>query len=414
MSSHGFPIAPDQTLAPSDPGDETARRYRFQHSWAAIVCCMLLDDTQDVIEVFCEQHEDVLLKHRDGRFTGQQIKTRESDQPVWKASDEQVRSACARFVQLDADYPGVFRAFRFLTSHPLHVADNAQSLGYVLAQIATADAVADLPSSVSKWLSRVSRQVNIAEIISFRALKKATALADLPKLMDSSMRLIQTLTGCWTPATECSHEQVALAAQTLIDECARASALDHQQLLPGYCLAIHQPDADTAARIAGKRMSVERVRSVLTRGLSTTASLAGDPNKLVELGQGSTELLLKKLDAGGFSAVSRNSAEDLRDKADYLGIAWTKKLGRTKGLERYDHVRSIALSDAARAFEATKADTQRFGPSMREDLRRRFQNRRTNGEQLFDCSDEHLEGVAYSLTAQCKVQWSSDRPWEVR
>jgi hypothetical protein len=36
--------------------------------------------------------------------------------------------------------------------------------------------------------------------------------------------------------------------------------------------------------------------------------------------RGSTDLLYKKLDAGGFSAVSRNSAEDLRDKADYLGI----------------------------------------------------------------------------------------------
>lgn len=53
------------------------------------------------------------------RFTGHQVKTRESDQPVWKANDDQVRSACARFVQLEADYPGHFRAFRFVTSHPL-------------------------------------------------------------------------------------------------------------------------------------------------------------------------------------------------------------------------------------------------------------------------------------------------------
>jgi hypothetical protein len=124
--------------------------------------------------------------------------------------------------------------------------------------------------------------------------------------------------------------------------------------------------------------------------------------------------MLKKLNAGGFSAVSCNSAEDLRDKADYLGIAWTKQHGRVRGLERYDHVRSIALSDAARAFEETKTDLQPFGPVMREDLRRRFQERRAHNEQLFDCSDEHLEGVAYSLTAQCRIQWSIGRPWEER
>ena len=151
---------------------------------------------------------------------------------------------------------------------------------------------------------------------------------------------------------------------------------------------------------------------MLTSGLESVATLAGDPERRAEPGQGSTELLFQKLDAGGFSAVSRNSAEDLRDKADYLGIAWTKKQGRTRGLERYEHVRSLALSDAARAFEATKRDGEKFGPAMREYLRQRFSKRRAQGEQLFDCTDEHLEGITYSLTAQCEVQWSIDRPWE--
>jgi hypothetical protein len=52
---------------------------------------MLFDDTQDVEEVFCEHHEDVLLKHCDGMFTGHQVKTRESNQPLWKASDSQIK-----------------------------------------------------------------------------------------------------------------------------------------------------------------------------------------------------------------------------------------------------------------------------------------------------------------------------------
>jgi hypothetical protein len=159
-------------------------------------------------------------------------------------------------------------------------------------------------------------------------------------------------------------------------------------------------------------MTADRVRAVLSEGLNTIAALEGEPGNRAEPGRGSTALMLKKLDAGGFSAVSCNSAEDLRDKADYLGVAWMKTFGRTKGLERYDHVRSVALSDAARAFEATQTDRHRFGPAMREELRRRFQERRSNGEQLFDCSDERLEGITYSLTGQCKVQWSPDRPWE--
>jgi hypothetical protein len=68
--------APDTVPATGDPGDDTANRYRYQWTYAAIVCCMLLDDTLDVTEVFCEHHEDVLSKHTDGTFSGLQIKTR--------------------------------------------------------------------------------------------------------------------------------------------------------------------------------------------------------------------------------------------------------------------------------------------------------------------------------------------------
>jgi len=407
------PFAPDQVGASNDPGDETARRYRFQWTWAAISCCMLFDDTQDTIEVFCEHHEDILIKHRDGTFTGQQIKTRGADQPIWKANDQQVKSACATFIRLDAEYPGHFREFQFLTNHPLHFATNAQSLAYNLSQIAGADTLETLPSGVKKWVRLVAREAASSDSAAFQTLKKTKASDGLPKLQDSVMRLIDALVGCWPTAAECSHESLRRSAQMLIDECGRASSLDHLQLVPAYIAPLRAPDAAVAASIMNKRMTAERVSSVLQDGLNSTAVLAGMPSRNVGPGMGSTELLFKKLDAGGFSAVSLNSAEDLRDKADYLGISWTKRFGRAKGLERYEHVRSLALSDAARSFEETRTSGQHFGPAMREDLRRRIKERRANGEQLFDCTDEHLEGIAYSLTSQCQVQWSCDRPWEV-
>ena len=108
--------APDRVPATGDPGDDTSRRYRYQWTYAAIICCMLLDETDGAVEVFCEHHEDVLIKHVDGTFSGLQIKTRESDQKVWKTNDDAVRGSCARFAKLEAEFPGRFRAFRFLTN----------------------------------------------------------------------------------------------------------------------------------------------------------------------------------------------------------------------------------------------------------------------------------------------------------
>lgn len=411
MADAPFP-SPENTLACGDPGDETANRYRFQWTWAAIVCCMLLDDTEDIEEVFCEHHEDVLLKHRDGTFTGHQVKTRNDDQPPWKAKDEAVLAACVRFAKLESEYPGRFSRFCFLTNHPLYSKGNGQDLRYVLQSIKDVASVADLPSTVASWVRRVARDAGVTEAVALTALAKTVAKADLPKLRDAVMRLIDAIAQCWAPAADCSHDAVKRAAQALIDECGRASSLDHEQLLPAYVVATVDDDGDMTARIAGKRMTLARVQSILEHGRDSAATLAGDPALCVEPGEGSTELLHKKLDAGGFSVVSRNSAEDLRNKADYLGIVWTKKYGHDKGLQRYDHVRSLVLSDAGRSFDATQTENDGFGPAMREDLRSRFRERRMAGVELFDATDDHLEGIAFSLTAQCRIVWSHAKPWE--
>lgn len=403
---------PEDTLARGDPGDETADRFRFQYTWAAVVCCMLLDDTEDVEEIFCEHHEDVLLKHKDGCFTGHQVKTRADDQPPWKTGDEAVRSACVRFAKLESEYPGRFRSFQFLTNHPLHVASSGTSLPHVLQTVKDVATLTDLPSVVGSRISRIAREAEVSEPIVFAAMKKTVARSDLPKLHDAAMRLIDTLSQCWAPAGDCSYDAVRRAARALIEECGRASSLDHEQLLPAYVIATATPEEAIANRIDGKRMTLARVEAVLEQGRDSTATLDGDPTLCVHPGEGSTDLLHKKLDAGGFSATSRNSAEDLRDKADYLGIRWTKQHGNTKGLARYDHIRTLVLSDAGRAFDASKTDADGFGPTMRDDLRRRFRQRRDEGDQLFDASDDHLEGIAFSLTGQCKIVWSQARPWE--
>ena len=60
------PLVPDPASVPAagDPGDDIGRRFRYQWTYTAAVCCLLLDDQEDVVEVFCEHHEDVLISAR--------------------------------------------------------------------------------------------------------------------------------------------------------------------------------------------------------------------------------------------------------------------------------------------------------------------------------------------------------------
>ena len=405
--------SPEYSLTTNDGGDETASRYRFQYICAATLCCALFDETEDVQEIYCEHHEDILTKHTDGTFSGYQVKTRDTNQPAWRTSDPGIWHAIQKFVRLEAEYSANFRSFHVLTNHFFYAANAATSLPYVFEQIRKVDTVDQLPSPIKNLLRQLVTATETSENVAFRALRKATASCELPKLRDAMTRLIQTLAECWEDASECTHDVIQKAAQGLVDECARASALDHSQLLRAYAPAVVHSTPDPQARIDGKRMSVERVQRALRNGMTSTAPLVGPPKRELNLGEGRTDLLRTKLDAGGFSIVSCNSAEDLRTKADYLAIASVNRLGQTVGLRRYEHMRSLVLSDASRALEQVRREDARFGPAMREALRGRFRERRAHAESLYDYSDEHMEGVAYSLTAQCEVQWSVDRPWEV-
>lgn len=315
-----------ETLAVNDPGDETARRYRYQWTWAAIACCMLLDVTQDCAEVFCEHHEDVLIKLRNGKYRGLQVKTRDSAQDPWKTNDEAVKSALSRFCSLERLYPGQFDSFRFLTNHQLFVAGNSRDLRHVLQQIRVASIVGDLPAVTLRYVRSVAGLAGCSDHVAFTALKKVDADDSLPKLADVETRLISTLTESWSRSAVLSYGSLNKASRRLVTECCRAASLAHQDVLPAYLPAAADPAAsELSARIAGKRFDSSRLLGVLEEGLNDTHALDGDPSSLVEPGGGDRGLLQKKLEAGGFSAVSQNSAADLRDKADYLGFAWTRK-----------------------------------------------------------------------------------------
>jgi len=194
--------------------------------------------------------------------------------------------------------------------------------------IKAASAPNDLSGLVAKFLNRIVREAGCPPEVAFNALSKTQARDDLPKLADIEVRLVDTLTGIWPRAVECSYAAVKRAARYLSSECARASSLAHEDILPAYLPVSADPvETECAARLAAKCISKSRLLELLDSGLNLTGTLDGDPYACVEPGTGATDLLLRKLDAGGFSAVSRNSALDLRDKADYLGIVWTKKHG---------------------------------------------------------------------------------------
>lgn len=400
---------PINVQAADDPGDDTARRFAYQWTYAAILACSVFDDSMDVREVFCEHHEDVLLKHGDGTFTGVQVKTREIGGTPWTATEESIFGACCRFVCLENQFPGHFRCFIVATNHTFL---SNKTTGTCLPHLLTlAEQAADETSAsptLKRYLKKLSKKTGHPESVCLATLKKCKCDHSLPKLDHVKQELANTLSESWEGAADASLPALIRAADGLTAECQRASSLDHTQTLPRYVSATVTADAAAETVINGKRLNRERLERVLRETLAATSLLAGPTPPRPEVAVPSRSKLDVKLNAGGFSTVSITAAKELRDKADYKSLEWMSRLGEAEGLKRHEHIRTVVLRDCADAFEQTKAQNVPFGVSMQRALRARFLERRAqpHGTTLFDCLDEHLEGHAYSLTRECKVWWS--------
>lgn len=104
-------LTPDQVLNPKDPGDATRRRIRYQDVQAACYLLALFDEDEAIIEIVCEQQEDILVKRVNGLFLGVQIKTKEDGAVPFKAGDEEMVKSLQRFIDEERDFPGQFERF---------------------------------------------------------------------------------------------------------------------------------------------------------------------------------------------------------------------------------------------------------------------------------------------------------------
>lgn len=119
-------------MSAPDGGDEAQRRFRYQINYAALKGLQVLREGADVVAVYCEHVEDVLVEHSDGLLTGIQVKSRELDQNAFRSSNASVLSSLARFCVRDARYPGRFKQFILATNFVFFSGEGVEDLRQVL------------------------------------------------------------------------------------------------------------------------------------------------------------------------------------------------------------------------------------------------------------------------------------------
>ena len=409
----------ESTLDRSDPGDDVFRRFRYQATYAAILAVRMVQRESEIAEVFCEHHNDILLKLRSGRFFLIQVKTQQPGALPFKSSDEEIRGALAKFVGHERTFGDLIDCYGIATNHQFFAAkDNAASLFYLIdkAKTATGSASEQMDKKLSTFTNSLLKIANKgkkgsdcatrADVLA--VLKKLQLNHDLPKLQSIHRELREVIVEINEHFRVCTYADLERAASALSYMTYMKSSLPSTDASYLYLMLARDPKAAAESKdIVGKRVRPQEVLDKLSRAVATCTSLAAaqpiDPATI----PADLSTAEKKLTAGGLSATTVAAAADWQASAEYLARQWAGKYGEEAAYRRYNHVATAVQTACAHAHEATRRDDVAFGAAMLSCLKQCLARKGHNGTNFFDCQEEHLLGHAIIRTGQCKVWWSN-------
>lgn len=407
---------PDRELDRTDPGDDTQRRFRYQATYAAIIALGLLHHDSELLEVFCEHHEDILARRKDGTFAGIQVKTRIEGRNPFKSHDSDVLHTVRRFVELFLDYPSHFSRFVLATNHGFwrERKTDFANLDHVL-QLAKESCASDR-GTTHEDLSRYVELVRKSGLRSsctvdtvLRVLSMIELQGNLPKLDHIPLQLVRDIANI-SIMSDANYFVLLRAAEALVSETLKAASLAHVSPKQAYISLCSDPSAahvdDT---INGKRITKDTVERILNESLSEGTCLAMVDNiSIASLPKGMRNLELK-MAAGGISAPSISATRDHKYSAERLFNEWIYRRSPKKADECYQQVTVIVSNECQEAHDVAYCEDRLYGQNMLNDVRQRLRARYQRESKLFfDAKYEHLLGVAAILTERCDVWWSKE------
>jgi hypothetical protein len=408
--------SPEKVLSVSDRGDNTQLRYRYQAGYAALLSLGLLDSPSEFDEIFCEHHEDTLVKLDGDKFAGIQVKTKEAGKDPFKSDDEKIIKTIKRFIEHYVNFPGYFLRFVIATNHGFWDAEkkNTKNLHYML------DLVKEYKNNLTKrkhrgltryirlLVDRVNSASQVNTLVTEGQVLDVLCLIelqeDLPKFEDLELRVVYSIQQHYDTG-DAGYDDLLRAAKALIQKIFESSSLEHLTAKQAYFALCENPTQQQVdAIIDGKRITRRIVDSILSTNLSPRVLLRTTNSiSISDLPSGMGRLELK-LATGKISVENITLAKDQKYSAEYLFAQWFSKYGSEKADKHYNHVSSIVRNECAEAYDSTYKSNYPFGTAMLIETRKRLRARFNNDPAHFlGCQYEPLLGTAGILTETCDV-----------
>ncbi len=399
---------PNKILSANDPGDDIQRRFRYQSTYSAILSLHMCKDDSPIEELYCELHEDILLKFKDGKFGGVQVKTRERHLGPLDLNCEEIKKALRRFVSLDLLFPSAFSSFTIATNAGFSKAKNkCIETIHGLAKNSDTGILLKNRSQSKSFIKQMAKQNSCSEeqVISvlgrLRLLGSISSMEDIKTNLTQKVADILNLKGHTLGVIDSIVDKLILRH---IDAASLSNGASHSEY---FVLSNDPKDEAIGAIIQNKRLTKQIVFDIVKQQLSEPITLFIKDSGGIPKSSGSAQKLATKMDAGGISLENIDLAKDQKYSFEALTLTWLYKYPEDEANKRYDQVISIVKNQCQESFDEAAKDDQLFGIEMlkltRAKIRARFNGHESD---FFDCKYEHLLGVAGVLTEDCKVWWS--------
>lgn len=400
--------APDNVIDIKDPGDEVLKRFRYQITYAGILCLLMVDN-EDYEELFCEHHEDILIKYTDQTFTGIQVKTKALNLPPFNIEDESIIKSIKRFVLLEKDFPEKFRHFSIVSNHGFDQSKPNLCINTLIENIKKDIDILKPRSKTLTLIRKLCLETGADQDFVLKTIAKIR-LKSYCSLEDIYMKLVNDLKNCklLKGSTESKLNQLA---DLIIINCFNKSSLlvsDDNSVL-NYMTG--NADLEDIIKQCIKDKCINRSEFISWLESEKTVPVTLLLKDRIQE-EGSTDGHRKleiKMDAGGIDAENIGSVKDFKFAFEQHFLGWIYK-DQDEADSKYAQVMAVTKNLCKEIYDEKEiAANKSNGQDMLVAVRKEIKDRKKNEPTIFlDCSYEHIIGAVGVLTESCKV-WRTSK-----
>ncbi len=407
LNPDGTIASPAEVRDEHDPGDETQRRFRYQHSYGVILLAGTAIGRLPYKSIWCEHHDDFLAQI-NGTFDSYQIKTRVPEYGPWELTTDGFIAAITKFTVLESRFPSKIARFKFV-SNARTSDSNAEAK------------VGRSPNRLLEAVSSVALHTDLKHPFDGAFTGLATACQADPKCLFDVLKRVDLIVG---PSLEDFEAAISLQHIGGIESCAMLVAARINAIRDELIQKVHDASSNRVddpskhwccvngvalddPRIQAKRLSPAIVDEVIRQ--ERPISFRYSPIATItdnRLTQNNLTTFEKKFIRGGLHQQLETMRRRTVSTEQHLLELAASKPQDIKAIR--NQLESVVQGVCDDAYLQHSVAGQLSGPGLLSQVQQRLQTLAEDQpnlvcEQPYDC----LVGMAGLLTEACSVWWSA-------